>query len=45
MAVDQGFTKAQTDNLPSVSEEMIIDFFKENLDFLSAEIKGIKAEK
>ncbi|XP_054723041.1 uncharacterized protein LOC129232983, partial [Uloborus diversus] len=45
MAVEQGFTKAQSDNLPIISEDMIVDFFKENLDFLSAEIKGVKAEK
>ncbi len=45
MAVENGFRKAQTDNLPKVSEDMIIEFFKENVDFLSTEIKGVKAER
>lgn len=43
--MEEGFQKAQTDNLPQVTEEMIMDFFRTNQDFISPEIKGIKAQR
>lgn len=40
---EQGYFKAQSDNLPKVDSIMIAEFFSRNVLFSSAEIRGVKA--
>ena len=43
--MEEGFQKAQIDNLKKISEYMIMTFFTANQHFFSVEIKGAKAER
>ncbi|CAG9793255.1 unnamed protein product [Diatraea saccharalis] len=40
---DCGYVKAQSDNLPRIDMFMMSTYFSSNLDYTSAEIKGVKA--
>ncbi|XP_072943451.1 uncharacterized protein [Epargyreus clarus] len=40
-----GFVKAQSDNLPKIDAFMMTAYFASNPDFMSAEIKGVKAAR
>lgn len=42
---ESGFLKAQSDNLPRIDAFMMTSYFASNSDFMSAEIKGVKAER
>lgn len=42
---ETGFVKAQSDNLPKIDVFMMTAYFASNLDFTSAEIKGVKAAR
>lgn len=42
---DPGFVKAQSDNLPKIDVFMMSSFFANNTDFMSTEIKGVKATR
>ncbi|XP_035435718.1 uncharacterized protein LOC118266384 [Spodoptera frugiperda] len=42
---DNGFVKAQSDNLPKIDAFMMTTYFASNPDFTSAEVKGVKAAR
>ncbi|KAJ8710275.1 hypothetical protein PYW07_009641 [Mythimna separata] len=42
---DNGFVKAQSDNLPKIDAFMMTTYFALNPDFTSAEVKGVKAAR
>ncbi len=42
---EQGYLKAQSDNLPKVDSIMIAEFFSKSVLFSSAEIRGLKAKR
>lgn len=45
MALESGFVKAASDNLPKVDNEMVETFFLHNLQFLSAEVRNVKTKR
>ncbi|CAG9765926.1 unnamed protein product [Ceutorhynchus assimilis] len=44
-ALESGFVKAASDNLPNVDIEMVNNFFVNNLQFLSSEVRNIKTKR
>lgn len=42
---DAGFSKGQSDNLPSVDMFMVASYIKNTESFSLAEIRGVKARK
>ncbi|KAG8179578.1 hypothetical protein JTE90_019184, partial [Oedothorax gibbosus] len=43
--MEKNFQKGASDNLPKVTASMMAMYFKDNLDFTSAEIRGVKADR
>lgn len=43
--IDEGFEKAGSDNLPMVDSEMVNDFFTNNVNFVSAEVRNVKTQR
>jgi hypothetical protein len=41
--MESGFNKGQSDNLPKVTPMMVYVFYSTNPNFLSTEMRGIKA--
>ncbi|KAG5871400.1 hypothetical protein JTB14_030676 [Gonioctena quinquepunctata] len=44
-SVDTGFIKADSANLPELDIFMVMDYFNENKDFISVEMRGIKLQR
>lgn len=42
MNMEENFVSAKSDNMPAIDPFMISSFFMDNMEYLSAEIKGVK---
>lgn len=45
MMTEEGFSKGQSDNLPSVDMFMVASFIKNADSFSLGEVRGVKADK
>lgn len=45
MALESGFVKATSSNLPKVDSAMVFEFYRDNPDFFSAEMRNVKASR
>lgn len=43
--MDPGFLKADSDNLPLVDSDMINNFYMDNLQFVSSEVRNVKTKR
>lgn len=43
--MEQGYVKAQSDNLPMVDGEMIHNFYMDHADFFKSEVRNIKTAR
>ncbi|KAJ8916480.1 hypothetical protein NQ315_014700 [Exocentrus adspersus] len=43
--LEEGYVQAVSDNLPKVDFTMVYDFFLQNADFLSAEMRNVKTDR
>lgn len=45
VSLEQGFLKGDSGNLPMVDVIMVMEYFNQNKDYISAELRGVKMEK
>lgn len=43
--MEQGYLKGSSDNLPKIDTHMIDEFYMNNLDFMSAEVRNVKTAR
>lgn len=43
--MESGFEKASSDNLPIIDVSMIDEYYTDNIQFLSAEMKNVKTQR